>query len=352
MKKDEKLKIGFIGVGGMGQCAHLRNYSILEDCEIVAIAEVKENLGKTVGERYGISKVYTSYGDMLNNETLDALVCAQPFTRHGILITDLAKYGLPIFTEKPLASSIATGESILKALKKNNCKHMVGYHKRSDPAVEYAVNEINELKKTKELGELKYVRLLMPAGDWTANGMDIRIDIQDPNPDFEFDKPSVDMDNKTSEEYISFVNYYIHQVNLMRFLLGEDYEVTHADPSGVLLVGKSSSGIPCTLEMSPYETTIDWQESALVAFEKGYIKIKLDAPLTCNRAGEVEVLKDAGDKIPTTTCPQMPMVHAMKNQAQNFINFAKGITPAPCEAEEALEDLKVARQYIKLLTGK
>jgi len=35
-----------------------------------------------------------------------------------------------------------------------------------------------------------------------------------------------------------------------------------------MLVGKSKSGIPCTIEMTPYQTTIDWQESALVCFEK------------------------------------------------------------------------------------
>ena len=35
-----KPRIGFVGVGGMGQCAHLRNYATLPDCEVVAIAEV------------------------------------------------------------------------------------------------------------------------------------------------------------------------------------------------------------------------------------------------------------------------------------------------------------------------
>ncbi|NQZ70248.1 MAG: gfo/Idh/MocA family oxidoreductase, partial [Lentisphaeria bacterium] len=43
---------------------------------------------------------------------------------------------------------------------------------------------------------------------------------------------------------------------------------------------------------------------------------------------------------------------AMSNQATNFINFVKGDAPAPCLAEEALEDLKVAREYIRLRKGK
>ena len=44
-----KVRIGFVGVGSMEQCAHLRNYVTLDDCEVVAIAEVRENTGKRSG---------------------------------------------------------------------------------------------------------------------------------------------------------------------------------------------------------------------------------------------------------------------------------------------------------------
>jgi predicted dehydrogenase len=160
------------------------------------------------------------------------------------------------------------------------------------------------------------------------------------------------MDQKTFDVYISFVNYYIHQVNLIRYLLGEPYEVTHADPSGILFVGQSGSGVPCTIEMSPYETSVDWQESVLVAFAKGYVKVELPAPLVRNRPGRVEILKDPGDRTPEVTVPHLPWIHSMKKQALNFVHFVRGTAPAPCEAAEALEDLKVAREYIRLLTGK
>jgi len=36
-----KVRIGFIGVGTMGQMAHLKNYVTLNDCEVVALAEVR-----------------------------------------------------------------------------------------------------------------------------------------------------------------------------------------------------------------------------------------------------------------------------------------------------------------------
>mgnify|MGYP001092506015 CR=1 FL=1 len=347
-----KVRIGFVGVGAMGQCAHLRNYVTIPDCEVVAIAEVKERQGKLVAERYGIPRVYKNHEEMLANEELDGIVASQPFNRHGVLVPELLKAGIPIFTEKPLASSIECGKKILQALEKSGTWHMVGYHKRSDPATMYAKAEIDRLKETGELGELRYVRIIMPAGDWVANGFTGLIITDEQPPQLEWDPPASDMDEVTFKKYTEFVNYYIHQINLMRHLLGEPYEVTYADPSGVLLAIRSKSGIAGTIEMSPYYTTIDWQEQALVCFTHGYVKIDLPAPLACNRPGRVEILRDPGNgKTPETITPMLPWVHSMKQQAINFIKAIKGESKPPCEAQEAMEDLINARQYIKLLTG-
>ena len=56
--------------------------------------------------------------------------------------------------------------------------------------------------------------------------------------------------------------------------------------------------------------------------------------------------------VPQTVIPQLPWVHAMRQQAMNFLAAIRGEAQPPCQTEEALEDLKVARQYLRLLTGK
>lgn len=352
----KKLKIGFVGVGGMGQCAHLRNYaspSLSSECEVVALAEVRPNLAREVAARYGVPRVYESHEQLLANEQLDAIVASQPFTRHGVLVPELAKAGIPIFTEKPIASSILTGEKIVRALEESKTWLMLGYHKRSDPATEYAKSTIEEWKQTGEFGKMKYIRLAMPPGDWIAGGFNDFINSNDPAGSLEFDPAPADMDAATAGEYEAFVNYYIHQVNLLRHLLGESYTVSYADPSKVLFIAHSASGIPCTIEMAAYNTTIDWQETALVAFEKGYVKLELPAPVVLNRAGQVEILKDPGNgAVPVTFRPTMPWVHAMRNQALNFLKAVRGEAPAPCLAAEGLEDIRIAREYLRQLTGK
>lgn len=348
----DKIKIGFVGVGAMGQCAHLKNYAVISECEVTAIAELREELGRKVAARYGVPNVYHSYEDMLANEQLDGIVASQPFTRHGTLIPEVLKAGIPVFTEKPLAGSIESGERILSAVEKAGTWLMVGYHKRSDPATMHTKAEIERMKQTKELGNLRYVRITMPPGDWAAGGFADMITSNDPLPHLEEDPKPADMDEETYKKYLGFVNYYIHQINLMRYLLGEPYKVEYADPSEVLLAARSESGITGTIEMSPYQTTVDWHESALIAFERGYIRLCLPAPLAINRPGQVEIFRDTGNGNPETIRPTLPWVSAMKQQAVNFISAIKGETKPPCEAAEALEDLKIARDYIKMLTGK
>ena len=347
-----KVRIGFVGVGTMGQMAHLANYVTIEDCEVVAIAELRTKTATRVAERYGVPKVYADHREMLAEETLDGIVCSQPFARHAVLLPELYGAVKFLFTEKPLAIAVASGEKLVRAAADAGCTHMVGYNKRSDPATIHARSVIDGWKATGEMGPPKYVRILMPEGDWIQGGFTGLIDAGDERPQLETEPPPRDMDEATAKAYVAFVNYYIHQVNLMRHLLGEPYKVTYAERSGVVMALESASGVPGVIEMSPYRTTVDWQESALIAFEKGYVKLRLPAPMAANRCGSVEVYADPGDgKTPERIAPTLPTVHSMKRQAINFVEVIRGEMPPPCDAAEALEDLKVAREYTDLRTG-
>ena len=350
---EKKVRIGFVGVGNMGQAAHLRNYAMVPDCEVVAIAEVKQEQARKVAARWGVPKVYVSHEEMLANEKLDGIVASQPFTRHGTLVPDLLKAGIPVLTEKPIAGSVEMGQKIVQAVQASKTWMMIGYHKRSDPATMLAKQEIVGLQQSKELGKLTYIRLLMPSGDWIANGFNQNVNGSDPNPALTWDPPASDMDKDTNGAYTGFVNYYIHQVNLMRHLLGETWSVNYAAKSGLLLAGESASGVTCSIEMTPYSTTLDWQEHALVCFERGWVKIELPSPLAFTRPGRVEIFRDPGKgATPRTEIPQLPWVHAMWSQAQNFVAAIQGKHPPMCTAEDALADIQLAREYIRIWKGK
>jgi len=215
------------------------------------------------------------------------------------------------------------------------------------------------------MGRLRYVRIVMPAGDWTANGLLGVLNAGDKPAQpvvheaaAMTDLPGVDAAavawqwKGAAGEYVRFVNYYIHQVNYLRHILGEPYRVVFAPKSGVLMAVESASGVTGAIEMTPYRTTVEWEESILAAFEKGYVKIELPAPTTINRAGRVEIYADPGDGVtPLRTIPTLPWIHAMRQQAMNFVKVCRGEMAPPCTAAEAVEDLRVAREYIRLREG-
>jgi len=157
-----KIRLGFVGVGGMGQAAHLRNYLTLPDCEVVALAEVRPKLGRGVAARYGISKVYDGHRALLAAESLDGIVAIQQFTMHADLIPELLEKGVPVLTEKPLADSVANGEKVAAAAAKAKAPLYLAYHKRSDPATTYAKGQMDAWRQSGEVGKLRYIRVAMP----------------------------------------------------------------------------------------------------------------------------------------------------------------------------------------------
>jgi predicted dehydrogenase len=343
----DKVRIGFVGVGYMGQKAHLSNYAVLDDCEVVAIAEPRWQLAEKVAHRYGIEKVYKSHKELLANCQVDAIVAAQPYRHHITIVPDILEAGKPLLTEKPLALSVEAGERLAQLADEKGVLYMVGNHKRSDPAMEYAKKLVDEWKETGEYGNLRYIRVTMPPGDWIGGAGDA-LTSNEPYPEIQLEPDAPYFDEKMAQAYDSFVNYYIHQVNTLRFLLGEPYKVTFAEKSGVLLVAESNSGVCGIIEMAPYENTVDWQETCLVCFERGFIKVELPAPLACQQPGRVTIMKDKGKSEPLIIQPSLPRIHAMRKQAMNFLAAVRGERPAPCEAREAVEDLKIARDYIRL----
>ncbi|MHC1695242.1 MAG: Gfo/Idh/MocA family protein [Eubacteriales bacterium] len=179
----DKVKIGFIGVGFMGQLAHLQNYVQLDECEVVAVADARPELAKKVAAAYGIPTVYENYNDLLADKSIVGVVASQQFSNHVNIVPDVLNAGKHILTEKPLCIFADNGRPLVKLAQDKGLIHMVGYHKRSDPATEYAMNVINGWKSTGEVGAMRYIRLTMPPGNWVG-GSKMPIGSADPYPPF------------------------------------------------------------------------------------------------------------------------------------------------------------------------
>jgi len=347
----DKVKIGFIGAGYMGQIAHIANYATLPDVELVALAEGREKTAKAVARRYGIREVYPNHKEMLEKAELDAVVAIMHFNLHHAVVPDVLERGLPLLTEKPICVCSETGERLVKRAEEKGIVYQVGYMKRCDPGTRFVKEKIAEWKRSKEFGSLNYLRVTMPPGDWIFE-MDPPINMKDKafydneTPE----EPPTWMTKKQAKIYMEFINYYIHQVNLTRYLLNEDYSVEYVDATGKILVARSDSNIPIVLEMATYEVANEWHEFYEVFFEKGKIRLSLPAPLARQHAGEVEIYKNRG-KDSIYERPVISQKWSMLEQARSFVEAVKNGKKPISPASDAVKDLKVAEDYIRKLFG-
>ena len=168
--------------------------------------------------------------------------------------------GKPVATEKPICIRADNARKLVGMAEEKGLLYQVGYMKRHDPASKIARKKALEWKASGEMGEMTYVRITMPSGDWTYEH----------EPPINRGDSPIHYEGQTGEtapewmkelggQYGGFVNFYIHQVNLLRYLIGEDYTVTYVDPRSRILVALSDSGVPCTLEMASYGLRHKWE---------------------------------------------------------------------------------------------
>ena len=87
----------------MGQVAHLSSFSSIPDVEIVALSELREELGKRSCQRFGIKKFYKDYKKMLATEKVDGVVCIVRRYQTYEIAKEVLSRKINLFTEKPMA---------------------------------------------------------------------------------------------------------------------------------------------------------------------------------------------------------------------------------------------------------
>jgi predicted dehydrogenase len=144
MAANDKLAVGFIGVGTMGR-GHLGDCLGRSEIEVVAVCDVvKERLdsAKTMVEKryadriksgaYTGVKAYDDYRNLLNHKGLDAVVIATPDHWHAITAVAAARAGKHIYCEKPLTQNLVEGRWLVEEVKKAKVTFQTGSQQRSE----------------------------------------------------------------------------------------------------------------------------------------------------------------------------------------------------------------------------
>lgn len=127
-----KIKVAVFGCGAIAERRHIPEYAANENVELVAFADPVVERAEKMAETYG-GKAYSSYEELLANETVDAVSVCTPNYLHAPMAIAAANAGKHVLVEKPMAVSTEEGEQMIEAAKKNGVYLMVGHNQRLMP---------------------------------------------------------------------------------------------------------------------------------------------------------------------------------------------------------------------------
>src|SRR3954470_19873505 len=137
---NERLRLGFIGVGGRAQ-THLKSAIELQkdgQVEVVAVCDVFNRHRDEAAVKLGRGTKHTpkkiaDYRDLLSDESIDAVCIATPDHWHAKQTLDALEAGKHVYCEKPMTHSVTEAIDVYKAWKKSGLVMQVGVQSTSLP---------------------------------------------------------------------------------------------------------------------------------------------------------------------------------------------------------------------------
>ena len=169
---DKQVRVGVIGVGGMGQghCTAIRDK--VPAMKLMAVCDAQADRVKEVAEKFGVQG-FTDVNAMLDSGLVDAVVIATPHPIHEQPALAAMKKGIHVICEKPLTERISTAQKMVETAKKCKVAFAVMFQRRFEPAVAKAL----EIIRSGRVGRIYRATMISPeyrsqayynSGTWRA----------------------------------------------------------------------------------------------------------------------------------------------------------------------------------------
>ena len=116
----DKVKVGIIGTGFVGDIHHAAFKGWVHNSEVVAVASPHH--AEKFAKDKGIPKGYLDYREMLKDKEIDVIDIGIPNDLHCQVTLDAAKAGKHVIIEKPLCLSLEEADQMIEA-----CQRQVFY---------------------------------------------------------------------------------------------------------------------------------------------------------------------------------------------------------------------------------
>jgi UDP-N-acetyl-2-amino-2-deoxyglucuronate dehydrogenase len=169
--KGPQVRIGVIGVGGMGS-NHCKSMNRVPEARLTAVCDISEATAKAIGETYQVP-YFTSHLDLIQSKLCDAVMIATPHPVRPDIAIDAMKARLHVLSEKPLSERVMTADKMVKTAGQKGVALAVMFQRRLEPPFAKAI----ELVKAGALGKVWRTTMISPeyrtqayydSGNWRA----------------------------------------------------------------------------------------------------------------------------------------------------------------------------------------
>jgi predicted dehydrogenase len=109
------IRVGLIGAGGNVRNRHIPGFQKVAGCAIVAVANRSIESGRRVAEQFNIPRVYASWQELLDDDSINAVCIGTWPYMHRTLTLEALEKGKHVLTEARIASTAQEARDMLAA---------------------------------------------------------------------------------------------------------------------------------------------------------------------------------------------------------------------------------------------
>lgn len=144
-----RLKVGVIGTGFIGP-AHIEALRRTGLADVVALADINDEVAKAKAEELSIPTSYGNYKDMLANPNIDIVHVCTPNHLHFSMSKEAMEAGKHVVCEKPLAMNSEEAAELVKIAKQQGVVNAIHFNLRFYPVMHH----VKAMIESGELGEI------------------------------------------------------------------------------------------------------------------------------------------------------------------------------------------------------
>ena len=146
---------GLIGTGRIADDRILPGINACEGNRLIGVCSRDQGRANAFAAKFGAQRAYTSYDEMLKNPEITVVAIHTPNAQHADQAVAAARAGKHVFCDKPMATTVADAERMVRECEKAGVKLGLNFHNRFMPCF----IDTRKIIESGEIGELQVVQV-------------------------------------------------------------------------------------------------------------------------------------------------------------------------------------------------